>query len=59
MATKSIYKDIRVKDKAFGRSLANALESAKSNKGRKVTFQRTPIQVSKDEIRGFFGKDNK
>ncbi len=56
MATKSIYKDIRVKSKSFGRSLANALESAKASKKPKVVFQRTPQYIEKDKINDFFRK---
>ncbi len=58
MATKSIYKDIRVKDKNLGRSLANALENAKGSKSPKVNFQRAPQRINKEDIKGFFGKDS-
>ncbi|MGN0687035.1 MAG: hypothetical protein ACI4KA_02890 [Oscillospiraceae bacterium] len=59
MATKSIYKDVRVKDKHFGRSLANALENSKAGKSPKVIFQRTPQRIEKDKINDFFRKDSK
>ena len=59
MATKSILKNIRIKDKPFGRSLANALETAKSNSKKSVEFERTPIRVKKEDIKDFFQKASK
>ena len=59
MATKSIYKNVRVRDKNLGRSLANALENSRESKAPKVIFQRTPQHVSKDDIKKFFGKADK
>lgn len=56
MATKSILKDVRIKDKNLGRSLANALENASADKSEPVEFKRTPIQVTKEEIKKMFGK---
>ncbi len=59
MATKSIYKDVRIRDKHFGRSLANALENSRESKSKEVVFQRTPQRIEKSEIRKFFGKEDK
>ena len=56
MATKSILKDVRIKDKNLGRSLANALENACAAKSEPVEFQRTPIEVKKEDIKTLFGK---
>ena len=49
MATKSITKDINVKDKKSAYNLASALENSK-NKGRKV------VSISKS-VRDIKGKD--
>lgn len=54
MATSSIYRDVKIRDKHLGRSLATALENAKSVKTKSVTFQRTPQRVEKKDIKNFF-----
>jgi hypothetical protein len=59
MATKSILKDIRIKDKNLGRSLANALENASAFKSEPTVFRRTPVEVKKEEIKTLFGKKQK
>ncbi|MBO6229722.1 MAG: hypothetical protein J6O50_04075 [Ruminiclostridium sp.] len=56
MATKSILKDVRIKDKNLGKSLANALENACCDRIKPVQFQRTPIEVKKEDIKKLFGK---
>lgn len=59
MATKSIYKNIKIRDKKLGRSLASALENAKVAKKPKVSFKNTPERVEKDEIKKFLGIESK
>lgn len=58
MATSSIYRDVKIRDKHLGRSLATALENAKSVKTKSVTFQRTPQRVEKKDIKKFFGEND-
>lgn len=57
MATKSILKDVKIRDKYLGRSLANALENARESKTPPVNFQRAPQCVEKKDVKRFFGKD--
>lgn len=55
MATKSILKDVRFKDKKLCRGFANALEFAKGKKSKEVSYSRTCKTVPKDKIADFFG----
>lgn len=59
MATSSIYKEVRIKDKHIGHSLAVALENAKSVKTKPVTFQRVPQRVMQKDIKKFFEENDK
>lgn len=56
MATKSIYKDVKIREKSLGRSLANALENAEKKKAPPVEYSRGFRRVEKNEIQDFFGK---
>ena len=55
MATKSILKEVRFKDKPLCRGFANALEFAKGKKSKEVSYSRTCKTVPKDKITDFFG----
>ena len=55
MATKSITKEIHVKDRQMGRSLVLALENAERKKGDDVVFKKSVKIVRKDEIKKLFG----
>lgn len=57
MATKSILKDVKIRDKYLGRSLAQALENARASKIPPVSFQRMPKRIEKSEVKKFFGKE--
>lgn len=57
MATKSILKDVKVRDKYFGRSLANALENSKATKTPQAVFQRQVIRVEKEDVKKYLGKE--
>ena len=45
MATKSIYKEIRIKDKLFCKTFVSALENAQNKKGKEVTLKRRVDEV--------------
>lgn len=55
MATKSILKDVRFKDKTLCRGFAAALENAKGKHAKTVVLSRTCQTVPKDKIKDFFG----
>lgn len=58
MATKSILKTVHIKERKSALALANALEHAKGKAAQKVSFNRTPSEASRDEIRAMFGVKN-
>ena len=55
MATKSILKDVRFKDRSLCRGFATALEHAEGKKSKDVQLTRTCQIISKDKIKDFFG----
>lgn len=55
MATKSILKDVRFKDRTLCRNFAAALEHAKDKQSKKVVLSRTCKEVPKEKIKDFFG----
>lgn len=57
MATKSIYKDVRIKDPALCRRLVSALENAKSDKGKEVVFSKRVTTVKGEDINKMFSCD--
>lgn len=58
MATKSIYKNINVKDKKFGHALISALENAQNKKAKDVQLSRTFSEANKRQLEDIF-KENK
>lgn len=55
MATKSILKEVQIKDKASARKLVSALENAGNAKSKRVTVSRTVSTATKEDIRRMFG----
>ena len=55
MATKSILKDVRFRDKSLCRGFATALEHAKGKKSKEVQISRRCQTIQKDKIKDFFG----
>lgn len=55
MATKSILKEVRFKDKQLCHGFASALENAQGKRSKDVVFSRTISDVKKDEVKKFFG----
>ncbi|MBQ2663787.1 MAG: hypothetical protein IJG16_06525 [Clostridia bacterium] len=55
MATKSIYKNISVKNRSFCRTLVSALENAQKKKAKDVQLSRTFSEVKNEDIKSIFG----
>jgi len=58
MATKSILKNINIKDKRMARNLVKALEYAENVSAKKVDVSKSCISVSRDQIKMLFGVSN-
>ncbi len=55
MATKSISKDIVIKNKVLCRGLVKALESAQKKTGRDVVYSKKVREVSGEQLKNLFG----
>ena len=55
MATSSIFKVIRAKDKTSIRKLVSALEKSSASKPAEVVMSRPVSDMTKDEIQKLFG----
>lgn len=55
MATKSILKEVRFKDRNLCRGFVSALEHAEGKKSKNVVMSRTISDVKKDDVKNFFG----
>lgn len=55
MATKSISKNITIKDKCFARSLVLALENASNKKSKKIVLEKKCREVKGEDIKRLFG----
>ena len=58
MATKSILKNVDVKDTKLAKSLVVALENAPNKKGQSISLSRTYTDVKSDKIKEIFGKNS-
>ena len=56
MATKSILKNVDIKDKKLGKSLVIALEHAADKRSKSVQLSRTYEDVRGDKLRSILGK---
>ncbi len=56
MATKSILKNVDIKDKKLGKSLVVALENAAGKKSKEVQLTRTYEDVRGDKLRSILKK---
>lgn len=54
MATKSILKNVNIKDKRLGRNFVNALEKAQSTENTEIKSEKKFSYVQKDEIKELF-----
>lgn len=55
MATKSIYKNLVIRDERLAVRLANALDSAKP-KGKKVVLSKSCQEITGEKIKEIFGE---
>lgn len=55
MATKSLTKNIDIRDKRLGKNFINALENASGKKSKDVSFSRTVSELHGDSINKLFG----
>lgn len=58
MATKSILKNVDIREKKLGKSLVVALENAAGKKAKEVTLSRTYKEIRGDKINEIFGKQS-
>ena len=58
MATKSILKNVPIKDKKSACYLVSALESAHGKHSQEVQHQRSHSDASREDIRKMFGGSN-
>lgn len=56
MATKSILKEVNIKDKKLAHTFVEALGQAENTRYESVPLTRECIQLTGDEIKDFFGK---
>lgn len=54
MATKSIIKDVTIKDKSLARSFVNALEHARTVKQEPIKMKEKITEIKGDKIKEFF-----
>lgn len=59
MATKSIYKNVKIKNRYLSHSFISALENASGKKDKEVVFQRKVRDVRGEDIKKLFGSGNK
>ena len=59
MATESIRKTVRPKDKKSARNLINAMEHAHGKSAKKVEITRRQQEIRGSEIRDFFGENQR
>ena len=56
MATKSILKNVNIKDKQFARTFVEALEEANNSKYVPAQLSRECKELKGDKIKEFFGR---
>lgn len=54
MATKSIYKDIRIKDPVLCRNFVSALELSKKKKGKEIILSKRVTTIKGESIKEIF-----
>lgn len=56
MATKSIYKNVNIKNKVLAKGLLTALENAEGRKGKEVQLQKSFEEIRGDDLKKLFKK---
>ncbi len=57
MATKSILKDVKIKDKQLAHAFVTALGQAENSKYKPTQITREHKELTGDKIKEFFGKN--
>lgn len=57
MATKSIYKNIVIKDKKLTNNLVFALENAEQKRSKDVKLSKSFREIKKEQIKELFGEE--
>ncbi len=55
MATKSILKDVNIKNKRSAKKFVDALENASGKTSKTVVYSRTVTELKGDDIKKYFG----
>ncbi|ADZ83601.1 hypothetical protein [Cellulosilyticum lentocellum] len=55
MATKSIYKNVTIKNRTLSHALVRALENASGKQSKEVRLSKECRELKKDEIKSIFG----
>ena len=55
MATKSVYKDVNIRDRRLAINLVRALENAQEKNSKKVVLSKKYSTIDKSKIKGIFG----
>lgn len=56
MATKSILKDVTIKEQRLAHTFVKALEDAKNTKCDQVQIKRDCVELTGDKVKAFFDK---
>lgn len=57
MATKSIAKNVNIKDRILSRNLVSALENAQNKVAKEVSMARTFSEVKGSRLKSIFGEN--
>ena len=57
MATKTIFKDVVIRDRHLGRALANALESTHHFRQTEPVHHQRMQEIKKEDVKKFFGEE--
>jgi hypothetical protein len=56
MATKSIYKNVVIKDKRLSKNLVSALENAQNKGSKEIQLSKSYREITKCQIKDLFGE---
>ncbi len=56
MATKSIYKDVNIRDSSLARKFVHALENAQNKHSKEVVLSKKYSTIDKSKIKDIFGE---
>lgn len=59
MATKSILKNVDIRDKALASAFLTALAASENTKGKEVTLSREFTELKGDSVKEFFNQEKK